>query len=194
MLISSISVAYALPSINIYTDKEIYSYGDILTFTIEVSEVTGDSAFLYIIDDEGKNIPISVTDSKTVVPSPFPFESTVYPQGKYTLEIQYSESSDTAEFELIDSGNVVIPIWITEFSKYWYNGAISDLEFANGIEFLINEGIIVVPQTQSQETINEVKIPDWVKRSTGWWIDGLVSDREYASALEYLIKVGIIIV
>ena len=197
MVISFIPNVKAVPSINIYTEKEVYSYGDTLTFTIEVSEITAEFTTLHIIDELGERsspIPISITELKTVVPSPYPFESTVYPLGKYILEIEYSGIIDSVEFELIDSGNVLIPIWIKEISKYWYNGAISDLEFADGIEFLIKEGIIIVPQTESQSTANEVKIPNWVKKSTGWWIDGIVSDREYAAALEYLIKAGIIVV
>jgi len=161
MMISSTSVVYATPTASIYTEKEIYSYGDFLTFTIEVSEITGEPAILHIIDESGKKssaIPISITELKTEVPSPLPFESNVYPLGMYTLEIQYSGSSSMTEFELIDSGNIVIPLWIREVAKYWYNGAITDVEFVKGIEFLIKEGIIVVPQ--GQETSGEVKIPD----------------------------------
>lgn len=197
MIISCTPNVNAVSSINIYTEKEVYSYGDILTFTIEVLEITAEFATLHIIDESGERsspIPISITELKTVVPSPYPFESTVYPLGKYILEIEYSGIIDSVEFELIDSGNVLIPIWIKEISKYWYNGAISDLEFADGIGFLINEGIIIVPQTENQSTANEVKIPNWFRASTGWWIDGIVSDIEYAAALEYLIKAGIIIV
>jgi len=197
LMISTTSVVYATPTVSIYSEKEIYSYGDFLTFTIEVSEVTGSYAILIIIDESGKSssgIPIPITELKTVVPSPFPFESSVYPLGMYTLEIQYSGSSDTTEIELIDSGKIVIPLWIREFAKYWYNGAISDVEFAQGIKFLIKENIIVIPQTQSQETSDEVKIPEWVKTSTGWWMDRKISDKEFASSLEYLIKKGIILV
>ena len=182
-------------TLSIITDKKIYSYGEFFTFTIEVSEITEEFATLHIIDQSGKKssaVPIPITDLKTVVPSPFPFEPTVYPLGKYTLEIQYSGLTETAEFELVDSGNIVIPMWIREFAKFWYNGAISDIEFASGIEFLIKEGIIVVPTAQTEESPMEVKIPSWVKFSTGWWIDRIISDTEYADSLEYLIKVGII--
>ena len=196
-MISSISLVSATPTVSIFTEKEIYSYGDFLTFTIEVSEITGELAILHIIDESGKSssdIPIPITESKTVIPSPFAFESSVYPLGMYTLEIQYSGSSSMTEFELIDSGKIVIPLWIKELSKYWFSGAISDVEFAQGIEFLIKERIIVIPQTQSQETSGEVKIPEWVKTSTGWWIDRKISDKEFASSLEYLIKKGIILV
>jgi len=197
MMISSISVVNATPTVSIYAEKEIYSYGDFLSFTIEVSEITGESAILYIIDESGKKssaIPIPITELKTEVPSPFPFESNVYPLGMYTLEIQYSGSSSMTEFELIDSGNIVIPLWIREFAKYWYNGEITDVEFSNGIGFLIKEGIIVVPETQNQKTSDEVIIPEWVKASTGWWIDRQISDIEFAKGIEFLIKEGIIVV
>ncbi len=197
MMISSTSVVYATPAVSIYTEKEIYSYGDFLTFTIEVSEITGESAILYIIDESGKKssaIPIPITELKTEGPSPFPFESNVYPLGMYTLEIQYSGNSSMTEFELIDSGNIVIPLWIREFAKYWYNGAITDVEFSNGIGFLIKEGIIIVPETQNKETSDEVKIPEWVKATTGWWIDRQISDMEFAKGIEFLIEKGIIIV
>ena len=197
MTISSISVVYAVPTVSTYTEKEIYSYGDFLTFTIEVSEITGEPAILYIIDESGKKssaIPIPITELKTQIPSPFPFESNVYPLGMYTLEIEYSGSLSVTEFELIDSGKIVIPLWIREFAKYWYNGDITDVEFSNGIGFLIKEGIIVVPETQSQETSNEVVIPEWIKASTGWWIDRQISDTEFAKGIEFLIKEGIIVI
>jgi len=197
MMISSITVVYAMPTVSIFTEKEIYSYGDFLIFTIQVSEITGESAILHIIDESGiksSAIPIPITELKTEVPSPFPFESNVYPLGMYTLEIQYSGSSSMTEFELIDSGKIVIPSWIREFAKYWYNGAITDVEFSNGIGFLIKEGIIVVPETQNQETSDEVKIPEWVKTSTGWWIDKQISDKEFANGIEFLIKKGIIVI
>ena len=197
LMISSISVVSAIPTVSIFTEKEIYSYGDFLTFTIEVSEITGEPAILHIIDESGKKssaIPIPITELKTEVPSPFAFESSVYPLGMYSLEIQYSGSSSMTEFELIDSGKIVIPLWIREFAKYWYNGAITDVEFSNGIGFLIKEGIIVVPETQNQKTSDEVIIPEWIKASTGWWIDGEISDMEYAKGIEFLIMEGIIVV
>jgi len=192
-----ISNVYSAPIITIDTDKNTYSYGDFLTFTVEVSEITGELATLHIIDESGKSsrdIPISITELKTIVPSPYPFESSVYPQGMYTLNIEYSGSSDTTEFELIDSGNIVIPSWIKELARDWTGELISDNQFAMGIKFLIKENIIVITEFGNQEENNEVKIPQWIKTSTVWWLDGKISDQEYVKSLEYLIKVGIIIV
>ena len=189
--------SFAQTTVNIYTEKEVYSYGDFLTFTVEVSEITDEFAILHIIDELGKKssaIPIKIIDLQTMIPSPFPFEAEVYPLGMYTLEIEYSGSKTSTQFELIDSGKIVIPSWVREFAKYWYNGAISDQEFANAIEFLIKEEIIVVPHFESVTSAGEATIPKWIKVSTGWWIDRIISDNEYALALEYLINAGIIVV
>ena len=110
------------------------------------------------------------------------------------MDIEYSGVSTTTEFELIDSGKIVIPVWIKDLSRYWYNGAISDLEFSQGIGFLIKEGIIIVPETENQGTESEIKIPDWIKTNTKWWLDGKISDAEFAQGIQYLLKVGIIVV
>ena len=193
LMISSTSVVYAAPTVSIYTEKEIYSYGDFLTFTIEVSEITEDLAILHIIDESGKSssaIPIPITELKTVVPSPFPFESEVYPLGTYTLEIQYSDSTDTTEFELIDSGKFLLPIGTKQVAVAWIEGDISDTFF---MKFLIRENPTLFSTEQNSEPEN-VKIPHWVKAITGWWIDEKISDKEFVTALEYLIKVGIIVV
>jgi len=190
---SSTSVVYAAPTVSIYTEKEIYSYGDFLIFTIEVSEITEDLAILHIIDESGKRssaIPIPITELKTVVPSPFPFESEVYPLGTYTLEIQYSDSIDTTEFELIDSGKFLLPIGTKQVAVAWIEGDISDTFF---MKFLIGQNPTLFSTEQNFEPEN-VKIPHWVKATTGWWIDEKISDKEFATALEYLIKVGIIVV
>ena len=193
LMMSSTSVVYAAPTVSIYTEKEIYSYGDFLTFTIEVSEITEDLAILHIIDESGKSssaIPIPITELKTVVPSPFPFESEVYPLGTYTLEIQYSDSTDTTEFELIDSGKFLLPIGTKQVAVTWIEGDISDTFF---MKFLIRENPTLFSTEQNSEPEN-VKIPHWVKAITGWWIDEKISDKEFVTALEYLIKVGIIVV
>lgn len=193
LTMSSTSIVYAAPTVSIYTEKEVYSYGDFLTFTIEVSEITEDLAILHIIDESGKSssaIPIPITELKTVVPSPFPFESEVYPLGTYTLEIQYSDSTDTTEFELIDSGKFLLPIGTKQVAVAWIEGDISDTFF---MKFLIRENPTLFSTEQNSEPEN-VKIPHWVKAITGWWIDEKISDKEFATALEYLIKVGIIVV
>ena len=186
----------ASPTVMIYPDRSTYSYRDYLTITIEVSEVIDETAILHISDESGKRssaIPIPISEKKTEITFPFPFDSEIYPEGKYFLEVQYAGIINSTEYDLIDSGKIVIPYWVKELLGYWYLGEISDNEYSDGIGFLIEDGIIVVPETENQGE-SEVKIPDWIKTNTKWWLEGKISDTEYAQSIEYLIKIGIIVV
>lgn len=188
---------FAEPTVEIILEKSTYNYGEKLLYTIKVSEVTGDNAIIHIRDESGKGssaIPVAITKLETLIPSAYPFEREVFPEGKYFIDVEYSGSKNTAEFSIVDAGNVVIPFWIKQVAYYWISpDGISDQNYIDAIEFLIKENIIVIPQTESQKN-TESKIPVWVKTSTLWWLEEKISDEEYAQALQYLIKNGIIVV
>ena len=86
---------------------------------------------------------------------------------------------------------ITIPDWVKNNAGWWSEGKISDEDFASGIEYMINEGIIQVPITERQEGEASV-IPDWIKNNAGWWSEGLISDEDFAGGLQYLIANGII--
>ena len=193
--ISAVPLVEAV-SVTIETEKETFFYGDYLSFTIKVDEITGDFATLFIIDEKGKRsspISLPILDKTVEQRSPYPFEKVIYPEGKWTLEIEYSGDKDQTEFFLKDSGQIIIPIWIKDVGKLWSSDQISGEQYATAIEFLIKENIIVIPEIQSESNGGK-KIPQWIKTTTSWWTEGIISDQEYAKSLEYLIKAGIIIV
>ncbi len=89
--------------------------------------------------------------------------------------------------------SVQVPSWIQTTAGFWVDGFSSDDEFVNAIEFLINEGVIVIPPTASAgETAAE--IPSWIKTTTGFWVDGFTSDEEFVTAIQWLIENGIMII
>ena len=83
-----------------------------------------------------------------------------------------------------------VPEWVKNTAGWWATDAISETEFVNAIEFLVNENIIQVSVTQTSETSQGV--PDWVKNTAGWWATDAISETEFVNAIAYLIKVGII--
>lgn len=181
----------------VFTSQDTYYYGDVLIFTFSIPEVTQQVATLYIIDEQGKSsvpIPMGVGKTETTITSPFPFESQVYPTGKYTLKIEYDGQVYQTEFLLEDSGKAVIPIWIKDVGRLWTSNAISDQTFATAIEFLIKNDIIIIPETQYEESNEEVTIPSWVKTNAEWWTKGLITDEDFAKGLQFLIKIGVIVV
>ena len=85
-----------------------------------------------------------------------------------------------------------IPEWVKNNASWWSDRQISQTEFVNGLEFLINEGIIYIPPTEPGIPGPEKIIPDWVRNTAGWWSDNLIPDSEFANAMKYLIEIGII--
>ena len=49
-ILPSIGNALAVPSISIETSQNMYEYGDFLSITVNVSEITGDNAIVHVID------------------------------------------------------------------------------------------------------------------------------------------------
>ena len=84
-----------------------------------------------------------------------------------------------------------IPDWVRNNAGWWAEGNIDDSDFAGGIAFMIKEGIIQVPPTESTGT-GESVIPDWIRNNAEWWADGLISDDDFAGGLQFLIANGII--
>jgi hypothetical protein len=87
---------------------------------------------------------------------------------------------------------IKIPDWVRNNAKWWSNGEIDDKTFANGIQYMIKEGIIKMPVTSSGSTNQNVKIPDWVRNNAKWWAEGSIGDKDFASGIQYMIKEGII--
>ena len=90
------------------------------------------------------------------------------------------------------SQTVTIPEWVKNNAKWWSDGAIDDNSFASGLEYMIKQGIIVVPATQSEAQNTDALIPDWVRNNAAWWADGQIDDNTFANGIQFLIKEGII--
>ena len=87
---------------------------------------------------------------------------------------------------------IAVPDWVRNNAKWWSEGTIDDSDFASGIQFLIKEKIIVIPDLPESGEATGDAVPDWVKSNAGWWADGLLSDQEFVNGTQWLIENGII--
>ena len=85
----------------------------------------------------------------------------------------------------------LIPDWIKNTAGWWASDKISEAEFVNAIEFLVNEGIILVSDTMTEDNSSD-SIPDWIKNTAGWWANDSISNTEFVNAIEFLVNNGII--
>lgn len=84
-----------------------------------------------------------------------------------------------------------IPNWVKNVASFWCEDKINDDSFVEGIQYLMNNGIIVIPPT-SPSLIKSQEIPLWVKNNACWWSSGSITDGDFAYGIEFLVRQEII--
>ncbi len=131
------------------------------------------------------------------------FSASLTNDGNYRAEFSINENSLTGVYKIHLSHNDIavgavsftvlhqsVPDWIKNNAKWWSIDTISDSEFVDGLEELIDKGIIKIPSTES--SLSGTIIPEWIKTTAQWWSNNDISDDDFLFAVEYLIKIGII--
>jgi len=85
-----------------------------------------------------------------------------------------------------------IPEWVKNNAKWWADGLIEDQDFLSGIQYLIEQQIMIVPKTQTTQEPALPFLPNWIKDTAGWWGRGQVTDQDFVLGIQYLIEHGII--
>jgi len=91
---------------------------------------------------------------------------------------------------IIMETEIEIPAWVKNNAGWWANDLIADSDFVLGIQYLITEGIMSIPPTESGTSTSE-NIPAWVKNNAEWWANDLIADSDFVSGIQYLITEGI---
>ena len=86
-----------------------------------------------------------------------------------------------------------VPDWIKNNAKWWSEGQIGEADFLGGIQFMIKEKIIDIPDLPEQASDGaETNVPDWIKNNAAWWADGLIAEDDFVNGIKYLVEKGII--
>jgi tetratricopeptide (TPR) repeat protein len=129
-------------------------------------------------DDEAKELfeKVESLEKKTVKP-----------------ETQTQIDPPSLELEIGPSESAQIPDWVRGNAGWWAQGAIGDSDFVSGIQYLIKEGIMTIPETtRGTPSDTSAGIPSWIKNNADWWSQGLISDDDFVKGIQYLIEQGII--
>ncbi len=86
---------------------------------------------------------------------------------------------------------IQISPWIKNNAKWWSQGQISDNDFVKGIQYLIEQKIIQIPQT-SVLSDTHTTIPMWIRNNAGWWANGTIGDEDFVKGIQYLIQINVI--
>lgn len=88
-----------------------------------------------------------------------------------------------------------IPDWVRGNAEWWAQDAIGNSDFISGIQYLIKEGIMTIPETEQGATSDDSQeIPSWIKNNAEWWAQGLITDDDFVKGIQFLIENGIMAV
>jgi hypothetical protein len=131
------------------------------------------------------------------------FSASLTNNGSYKGIFSINENSLTGVYKIhlshnsIDVGAVSftvlhpsVPDWVKNNAKWWSIDAIPDSEFVDGLEELIDKGVIKIPSTTP--SLSGTNIPGWIKITAQWWSNNDISDDDFLFAIEYLVKIGVI--
>ena len=89
---------------------------------------------------------------------------------------------------------VPMPDWIRNNAEWWAIGKITDSDFVSGIEFMLENNIIMISNIPSSGNVSTEEIPIWVRNNAHWWSQDLISEDEFVNSLKFLIQEKIIII
>ena len=115
------STAFAQNSqdIEIEISSNNYNFGEKLDYNIIVEEITGEDAIIFITDTIGNKsqlYSIQIYQKETRIIAPFAFDSIIWREGTYQLELQYSGATSTTEFTIENDGTIGIPVSYTHLT------------------------------------------------------------------------------
>ena len=110
--------------------------------------------------------------------------------GLMTFDVTVVKNNQSS-FPSQPSGNSPeIPGWIKNNAEWWANELIDDDSFVTGIQYLINQGIMHIPET-IQGSSDSSEIPGWIKNNAEWWANNQIDDSSFVSGIQWLITNGI---
>ncbi|MCV0401360.1 MAG: peptidase [Nitrosopumilus sp.] len=122
-------------------------------------------------------------------------------EGNYTLHLygilKNLEFETTGQIETVtsneDENKKQIPDWIRNNAKWYAEGSIEESDFTSGIEFMIKNGIMKIPNMPEYESSQDSPtVPDWIKNNAKWWSEGSILDEEFIKGIQFLVTKGII--
>ena len=74
----------------------------------------------------------------------------------------------------------LIPAWIKSTASFWVEGDISDSEFITALQFLVKEGILVIPSEQNEKTdVFQLSVKELKEQAVSWDYKDILRDEDY---------------
>ena len=155
---------------------------------------------LYVDSDIPIQIPFSVTAvdgfNNTIPVGCDKTPNNVFKTGKTTVRCIAFDSfgRETRESFVVTVGYeiVQIPDWFKHTANFWASQVMSDDEYIQTLNFLMDENIIHVPHTKMPKDNTDSDIPVWLKTNAEKWSEGEISNDEFSIGIQWMLNHGLI--
>ena len=175
-------------------DRAVYVYGDTIKISGKVSNPKSlDLVMLSVLGPKGNTIILE----ELPLDSDLKFMTSIttggllwLSPGIYTIKITGKDANTFSEkFDFVP---FILPDWLKRTAGWWSQDQIDDATFSAGIQYLIKQDIIRIPDLEHREKVSVSEMPSWIKTNAGWWNKGLISDSDFIKGIEFMIQNGII--
>ena len=111
--------------------------------------------------------------------------------GLMTFDVEVVKGGNTSFVAPPTATITEIPQWVKNNAEWWAEGQIPDSDFVSGIQYLINQGIMKIPETAQGSGSGSDGIPAWIKDIAEFWADGQIDDNTFVGGIQWLISNGI---
>lgn len=111
------------------------------------------------------------------------FEASPFLDTKYENPLAEEETTTKTGFP-------GIPLWVKNNAMWWHEKQIDDEDFVAGIKYMVNEEILIIPETQITSSTTE-EIPSWISNVAGYWSNDEIPDDQFIQAMQWLISNGL---
>ena len=81
-----------------------------------------------------------------------------------------------------------IPDWIKHIANWWSMGNISDKKFTDSMQYMIKNGIMIIPENEKFENTNELKMISFVRNNFSQWSQNEIPNEEFYKNMNWLIE------
>jgi hypothetical protein len=178
------------------TDKTVYQYGQPIRVSGEILQDLRVNYVLSItvLNSDGlvmkKDSTIFAMDN--IFQDYITAKGGLWKPGNYKILVQIANSVAKTNITIvsIQQGQVMVPEhhlpnWFKNTAKWWSEGRVSDTEFVQSVQYLIQQGTLNIPIYYSKSMTTQTLLP-WLRNNAGLWANGKMSDDEFVKALQYL--------
>ena len=151
---------------------------------------------MYVESKEPINVPFYVTAKNNhntpVLVECDKISNSLFEIGKTTVRCISSDSfgNEARESFVVTVGyNIVqIPNWFKQTTEYWLLHKMTDEQYFQTLEFLLESEIIHIPITKHSKEYTNSDIPVWIKTNAEKWINGKISNDEFSIGIQWILE------